>query len=51
MGKDFTDKYASGVVQQNVLNQVSSIQKKADNSSYPKSMLSCETNVKQSRDK
>ena len=51
MGKDFSDKYASGDVQQNVLNQISSIQKKADNSSYPNSMLSDETNVEENRDK
>ena len=51
MGKDFSDKYASGVVQQNVLNQISSIQKKANNSSYPNNTLSNETNVKENRDK
>ena len=51
MDKDYSDKYASGVVQQNVLNQISSIQKTADNPSYPKSMLCVETNIKQNRDK
>ena len=51
MGKEFGEKYASGVVQQNVLNQNSSIQKKANDSSHPNSTLSNETNVKENRDK
>ena len=51
MDKDYSDIYYSGVVQQNALSQVSSIQKNVDNSSNPKSMMSRDTNVKQSRDK
>ena len=51
MDKDYSDKYASGVVEHNVLNQISSIQKTANNPSYPKSMLCLDTNIKQNRDK
>ena len=46
MGKDFTDKLAGGVFQQNVLNQIKSIRKNDGNSSYPNSLIANERNIK-----
>ena len=42
MGKDTTDLYAGGVMQQNILNRIGKIQKRG-NSSYPSSMINCKS--------
>ena len=51
MGKDFTDKYAGGVDQQNVLNQTKIIRKNGENSSYLNSLIANESNIKHTHEK